>query len=187
MQIIVILVSSYIFSAVKSLICPFRALAVCGFEYLEVSADVVDTIGGGKIILKRMDKLIKLLDRYRFKHTAHMHNGKVIAFATDSGGRTSHTAIMARSLEIPAVVGLRNITANVKNGDFAMILGYPGSTQRFLTSWGVKETIEQETIDSTKTLMWVWLNLDQEKFLIEKDILIRLPDKKEKYRKIKKE
>ena len=49
------------------------------------------------------------------------------------------------------------------------------------------KTIEQETIDSTKTLMWVWLNLDQEKFLIEKDILIRLPDKKEKYRKIKKE
>jgi hypothetical protein len=35
--------------------------------------------------------------------------------------------------------------------------------------------------------MWVWLNLDQEKFLIEKDNLIRLPDMKEKYKKIKKE
>ncbi|RLD61915.1 MAG: serine protease [Bacteroidetes bacterium] len=38
----------------------------------------------------------------------------------------------------------------VKNGDFAMILGYPGSTQRFLTSWGVKETIEQENPNRIK-------------------------------------
>ena len=54
------------------------------------------------------------------------------------------------------------------------------------------ETIELKKIDSTgtrpsRTLMWVWLNLDQEKFLIEKDNLIRLPDMKEKYKKIQKE
>jgi hypothetical protein len=54
------------------------------------------------------------------------------------------------------------------------------------------ETIELKNIDTidnrpSKTLMWVWLNLDQEKFLIEKDNLIRLPDMKEKYKKIKKE
>ena len=42
--------------------------------------------------------------------TATMHRGNVIAFVTDIGGRTSHTAIMAKSLEIPAVVGLETVT-----------------------------------------------------------------------------
>ncbi len=46
-----------------------------GFEYLEVSADVVDTIAGGKIVTKRIDKLLKLLDSYGFKRTAHIQNG----------------------------------------------------------------------------------------------------------------
>ena len=45
-----------------------------------------------------------------------MHRGNVIAFATDIGGRTSHTAIMAKSLEIPAVVGLESVTTNAKDG-----------------------------------------------------------------------
>jgi len=50
-------------------------LKEAGFEYLEVSADVVDIIGGGKIIPKKIDKLLQLLERYRFKYTAHIHNG----------------------------------------------------------------------------------------------------------------
>jgi len=48
--------------------------------------------------------------------TAVMHRGNAIAFATDIGGRTSHTAIMAKSLEIPAVVGLESVTSSVKDG-----------------------------------------------------------------------
>jgi len=50
-------------------------LKEAGFEYLEVSADVVDIIGGGKIIPKKMDKILQLLEHYRFKYTAHIHNG----------------------------------------------------------------------------------------------------------------
>ena len=46
-----------------------------GFEYLEISADVVDTIGGGRIIRKRLDKLLKVLEAHEFKRTAHIHNG----------------------------------------------------------------------------------------------------------------
>ena len=45
--------------------------------------------------------------------TALMHKEKVIGFSTDIGGRTSHTAIIARSLGIPAVVGLRNLCSKV--------------------------------------------------------------------------
>lgn len=58
--------------------------------------------------------------------TAQMHRGKVLAFATDMGGRTSHTAITARSLEIPAVVGLENISATVKTGDPVIVDGNEG-------------------------------------------------------------
>jgi phosphotransferase system enzyme I (PtsI) len=50
----------------------------------------------------------------------------VLAVALDVGGQTSHTAILARSLGIPAVVGLRNITLHVKNGDFIIVDGTDG-------------------------------------------------------------
>jgi phosphotransferase system enzyme I (PtsI) len=58
--------------------------------------------------------------------TACMHKQSVIAFATDIGGRTSHTAIMAKSLEIPAVVGLEEVTSVVKSGDYVIVDGNKG-------------------------------------------------------------
>ncbi len=58
--------------------------------------------------------------------TAQMHKGRVIGFATDLGARTSHTAITARALEIPAVVGLENICSYVKTGDPVIIDGTDG-------------------------------------------------------------
>lgn len=58
--------------------------------------------------------------------TASMPREKIIGFVTDVGGRTSHVAIMARSLEIPAVVGLKDITQHVVNGDTLIIDGLAG-------------------------------------------------------------
>jgi len=58
--------------------------------------------------------------------TAQMHKEKVIAFATDIGGKTSHTAIMARCLEIPAVVGLEDVTSYIKTGDRIIVDGNSG-------------------------------------------------------------
>ena len=55
--------------------------------------------------------------------TAQLNLKKVLGFITDLGGRTSHTSIMARSLELPAIVGTGNVTATVKNGDFLIIDG----------------------------------------------------------------
>lgn len=48
------------------------------------------------------------------------------AFATEAGSKTSHTAILARALGIPAVVGLRRIIAELKNGEPALLDGYHG-------------------------------------------------------------
>ncbi|MBI2093188.1 MAG: phosphoenolpyruvate--protein phosphotransferase [Candidatus Omnitrophica bacterium] len=58
--------------------------------------------------------------------TAQMHKRNVLAFVTDIGGRTSHTAIMAKSLEIPAVVGLEVATRNIHKGDSIIVDGTRG-------------------------------------------------------------
>ncbi len=58
--------------------------------------------------------------------TAQLDRNFVKAFVTDIGGRTSHSAIMARSLEIPAIVGTGEITAKVKAGDILAVNGIEG-------------------------------------------------------------
>ncbi len=58
--------------------------------------------------------------------TAAMHKQMVCAFVTDIGGKTSHTAIMAKSLEIPAVVGLGETINKIKTGDILIVDGTMG-------------------------------------------------------------
>ncbi len=58
--------------------------------------------------------------------TASLRRERVVGFVTDVGGRTSHAAIMARSLEIPAIVGLQEITARVRTGDTLVLDGSLG-------------------------------------------------------------
>lgn len=53
--------------------------------------------------------------------TAQLNLDKVLGFVTDIGGRTSHTSIMARSLELPAIVGTNNVTELVNTGDFLIL------------------------------------------------------------------
>lgn len=58
--------------------------------------------------------------------TAQLNRKYVKGFTTDIGGRTSHSAIMARSMEIPAVVGTKEATATIQNGDIVIIDGLDG-------------------------------------------------------------
>ncbi|MBL7081054.1 MAG: phosphoenolpyruvate--protein phosphotransferase [Candidatus Omnitrophica bacterium] len=58
--------------------------------------------------------------------TAAMYKEKVLAFVTDTGGKTSHTAIMAKSLEIPAVVGLGQASIKINNDDLLIVDGLKG-------------------------------------------------------------
>ena len=53
--------------------------------------------------------------------TAQLNLEKVLGFITDIGGRTSHTSIMARSLELPAIVGTNDVTARVNTGDYLIL------------------------------------------------------------------
>ena len=59
--------------------------------------------------------------------TAQLDRNYVKGFATNIGGRTSHSAIMARSLEIPAVVGTKTILEDVKDGDVLILDGLEGT------------------------------------------------------------
>lgn len=58
--------------------------------------------------------------------TAQLNRQFVKGFTTDIGGRTSHSAIMARSLEIPAVVGTKKATEEIQNGDLVIVDGLKG-------------------------------------------------------------
>ncbi|WP_417915921.1 phosphoenolpyruvate--protein phosphotransferase [Candidatus Electronema sp. JC] len=58
--------------------------------------------------------------------TIRMHTDKVLGFLTEKGGSTSHTAIVARSLGLPAVLGVRGLTSRCRSGDTIILDGYEG-------------------------------------------------------------
>lgn len=58
--------------------------------------------------------------------TADMDRSKLLGFVTDAGGQTSHSVIMARSMRIPAVVGLHDATKKIQSGDQILVDGYDG-------------------------------------------------------------
>jgi phosphotransferase system enzyme I (PtsI) len=58
--------------------------------------------------------------------TADMDRSKLLGFITDAGGQTSHAVIMARSMRIPAVVGLHDATKAIQSGDQILVDGYDG-------------------------------------------------------------
>lgn len=58
--------------------------------------------------------------------TLSLKETRILGFATDLGGKTSHTAILAQSLEIPAVVGLSDVSRRIKTGDMVILDGEQG-------------------------------------------------------------
>ena len=105
-------------------------------EYMrERAADIKDVtnrvlrhILGIKVVdLAELDEEVVLIAHdLTPSDTATMNKNMVLGFLTDIGGRTSHTAIMARTLEIAAVVGLNDITKKVKDEDYIVFNGDTG-------------------------------------------------------------
>lgn len=84
-------------------------------------------LGGKKFSLDGLkEQVIIVAHDLSPSDTAAMHKKNVGAFVTDTGTKTSHTAIMAKSLEIPAVVGLEKATLEIKNGDVLIVDGSSG-------------------------------------------------------------
>lgn len=128
------LTSEYVFSSVlKRYVQSFLQI---DDEYLrERVSDINDVgrrilrnlIGLKKISLSDLpEKMIVVAYDLAPSDTAVMNRKNVIGFATDIGGRTSHTAIMAKSLEIPAVVGFETITSHVREGELLIVDGLEG-------------------------------------------------------------
>ncbi|MCK5818427.1 MAG: phosphoenolpyruvate-protein phosphotransferase PtsI [Psychromonas sp.] len=67
------------------------------------------------------DEVILVANDLTPSQTAQVNVNKVLGFITNIGGKTAHTSIMARTLEIPAIVGTAYITQRVKNGDFIIL------------------------------------------------------------------
>ena len=91
--------------------------------------------------------------------TAQIDKQFVLGFATDIGGKTSHTAIMARSLDIPAVVGLQNIAEELENGDYALLDGYNGTvivnpTDSTLFEYGQLEKNKATLDEKLREILW---------------------------------
>ena len=74
-----------------------------------------------------MEDVILIAEDLTPSDTASMDKSRVKGFITKIGGRTSHTAIMARTLEIPAIVGCGEALEKVKDGDFIAMNGEAGS------------------------------------------------------------
>jgi phosphoenolpyruvate-protein phosphotransferase (PTS system enzyme I) len=114
-----------------------EALLAANDDYLrERVADLRD------LTSRVLDNLLEVKDAFDLHHltepcilvshdlspstTAQLNKKLVLGFATDIGGKTSHTAIMARSLGIPAIVGLQTATQELDSGDYALLDGYSG-------------------------------------------------------------
>jgi phosphotransferase system enzyme I (PtsI) len=115
-----------------------EALLAAEDEYLSQRAvDIRD------FTARVLDNLLDVKDSFDLRHisepcilvshdlspstTAQLDKRLVLGFATDIGGKTSHTAIMARSLGIPAVVGLEMASLELETGDYALLDGYNGA------------------------------------------------------------
>ncbi|WP_085118018.1 phosphoenolpyruvate-protein phosphotransferase PtsI [Serratia proteamaculans] len=108
-----------------------KALEELDDEYLkERAADVRDI--GKRLLQNILDMAIVDLSSIQNEvilvatdltpsETAQLNLDKVLGFITDLGGRTSHTSIMARSLELPAIVGTSDVTKQVKNDDYLIL------------------------------------------------------------------
>jgi phosphotransferase system enzyme I (PtsI) len=84
--------------------------------------------------------------------TAQLNRDLVCGFVTEIGSKTSHTAIMARSLEIPAIVGMQGICQNIQLGDDILIDGYTGllilnPSNETLIEYGRIEQQKEEVVE----------------------------------------
>ncbi len=86
--------------------------------------------------------------------TLGLKDTKILGFATDLGGKTSHTAILAQSLEIPAVVGLSDVSRRVRTGDMIILDGEQGMViiAPGLETIAKYEKVQKKAIEQEKSL-----------------------------------
>jgi len=105
--------------------------------------------------------------------TINLKESRILGFATDLGGKTSHTAILAQSLEIPAVVGLSDVSRRVKSGDMVILDGEQGlviisPTAEAVAKYEKAQTAEFEAERALEALKGLpAVTLDDKRFRLE--------------------
>lgn len=96
-------------------------------DIIDVKRRLISHLRGGKKPLGELERLkrkvVIIADDLTPSQTASLDREKVLAFATDRGGPAGHTAILARHLGIPAIVGLDNVSSMVRSGEPVIIDG----------------------------------------------------------------
>jgi phosphoenolpyruvate-protein phosphotransferase (PTS system enzyme I) len=88
---------------------------------------LANLLGHQEMVFDTMDASnIVVADDLSPSDTAHLDHLRVKAIATDYGSRTSHSVIMARSLNVPCVVGLKGLTRTIQPGDMILVDGFDG-------------------------------------------------------------
>jgi phosphoenolpyruvate-protein phosphotransferase (PTS system enzyme I) len=109
-------------------------------------------------------------------NTAQLDKRFVLGFGTDVGSQTSHTAIMARSLRIPAVVGLKEASTRVETGQYALLDGFNGAivvnpTDQTLFEYGQLERKQLSLQEKLRdTLQKPAITLDGQRVLVSANI-----------------
>jgi phosphotransferase system enzyme I (PtsI) len=190
------LAAEYVFSMVLKKFT--QSFAKIKDEYLrERTADVNDI--GRRVLKHLMDEsrlhdmdnltedLIIIAHELSPSDAVSMYNKKILAFVTDIGGRTSHTAIIAKSLGVPAVVGLKDATLRISNQDFIIVDGrkgiiiinpeastvnlYQKEQNKIIASLGSLDDIKDlpaETLDKKSVSILANLEISEEVKVIEK-------------------
>ncbi|MDD7306187.1 MAG: phosphoenolpyruvate--protein phosphotransferase [Peptoniphilaceae bacterium] len=98
-------------------------------DYKDVGRQVMYKLKGiiPKDLSKLGEKSIIVSKELTPSDTSNMDKENVLGFATDLGGKTSHTSIIAQTLDIPAIVGMRDLSNKIEGGEFAIIDGNLGT------------------------------------------------------------
>lgn len=108
---------------------------------------------------KLADKRIVVANDLSPSDSASIDRSAALGIVTDSGSKTSHAVIVARSMKVPAVVGVRDLTKRVKNGDWLLVDGYEGivivnPTEQTLFRYGKiqseKKSFEQRLLEANR-------------------------------------
>ncbi len=113
----------------------------------------------GQSLSKLVDKRIVVANDVSPSDAASIDRSQALAIVTDTGSKTSHAVIVARSMKVPAVVGVRDLSSKVKAGDWALVDGYDGlvvvnPTEKTLFRYGQiqrqKKSQEQRLLDAVR-------------------------------------
>jgi phosphotransferase system enzyme I (PtsI) len=92
----------------------------------DIKSRVLRNMLKGKLISKIEENCIVVAKNLTPSDTILFSNRKLLGFATNLGGTNSHVAIIARSLNLPAVVGMADITSHISSADYLIVDGYKG-------------------------------------------------------------